>query len=129
MSPRRSPFLRSGGVPSISLADTRLVIDEDTITITESHKVTELGWSLDGRTMALEVPGQSDPKFTPAPGGTQLVENVPETREYAVEPVDMTMVGGSNDDVSLRIWTEGERTFWVQEDDSSATYASSCVKS
>lgn len=117
------------GVSMIYLDDTRLVIDEDTITVTEDDEVTEFGWSLDGRTMALEVPGQSDPGYTPAPGGTQLVENVPETREYAVEPVDMTMVGGSNDDVSLRIWTEGERTFWVQNDDSSATYASSCVKS
>lgn len=123
------PFPAFRGVEHIYLSDARLVIDEDTITVTEGDEVTELGWSLDGRTMALEVPGQSDPGHTPAPGGTQLVENVPETREYAVEPVDMTMVGGSNDDISLRIWTEGERTFWVQNDDSSATYSSSCVKS
>lgn len=104
----------------VEMKGVDMVITEDTFAITDGYdgEVFEGGWSMDGRTMTVTLPE-----------GTQIIENVPETWEYALEPVDMTLVGGDNEDERLRVWVEGQRQFWMQSEGDDADYASLCVKS
>lgn len=71
-------------------------------------------WEMEGRTLTVT----SDL-------GTQVVENMPETWDYALEPVDTVFVGADGrDDETVRVQALGQRQVSIETE-----YASHCTKS
>ncbi|MCC3292551.1 hypothetical protein [Arthrobacter sp. zg-Y1110] len=85
----------------------QFIVDDGALTV-------DADWELEGRTLTVTTDY-----------GTQVIENMPETFEYALEPVDTTFVGADGkEDKTIRIQALGERQISIKNE-----YASHCTKS